>query len=228
MDKDLRKQFINYMTLHRFSPHTKKNYVLAVKGLTRFCSNKSPDSLSEEQIQEYLLYLIEGKKLAWGSVNNHLCGLSCFFKNILKWDKTRFKIPPRPRIKKLPSILSEEEVMRLFDVTTNLKHRVFLKTVYSAGLRISEAISLRPEHIESAPSRMMIRVEQGKGRKDRYTVLSRSLLPELRAYWKKYQPGEWLFAGQNRKKHIGPTSALQIFNTAKKKPVSPEAGAFIR
>ena len=227
MDKDLRTQFTNYMTLHRFSPHTQKNFVLAIKGLTRFYSNKSPDSLSEEQIQEYLLYLIEGKKLAWGSVNTQLCGLSCFFKNVLNWDKTRFEIPPRPRTKKLPSILSEEEVMRLFDVTTNLKHRVFLKTVYSAGLRISEAISLRPEHIESAPSRMMIRVEQGKGRKDRYTVLSRSLLPELRAYWKKYQPGEWLFAGQNRKKHIGPTSALQIFNMAKKKPVSPGAGAFI-
>ncbi len=118
-----------------------------------------------------------------------------------------------------------------YDEGASLYHvvkKVLQPFVYSAGLRISEAISLRPEHIESAPSRMMIRVEQGKGRKDRYTVLSRSLLPELRAYWKKYQPGEWLFAGQNRKKHIGPTSALAIFNTAKKKLVSPEAGAFIR
>ena len=74
--------------------------------------------------------------------------------------------------------MSEEEVIRLFDATTTLKQRVFLKIVYSAGLRLSEAISLRPEHIESDPSRMMIWVEQGKGRKDRYTVLSRSLLPE--------------------------------------------------
>jgi integrase len=227
MDKDLKTQFLNYMTLHRFSRYTQKNYILALKALTRFY-NQPLDSLSEEQIQEYLLYLIEGKKLAWGTVNNHLCGLSCFFKNVLKWDETRLKIPPRPRIKKLPSILSEEEVMRLFDVTTNLKHKVFLKTVYSAGLRLGEAIRLRPEHIESAPSRMMIRVEQGKGKKDRYTVLSRHLLPELRAYWKKYQPGEWLFPGRNRKKHMSATSAHEIFHKAKKKPASPGAGAFIR
>lgn len=226
MSIDLYAQFFNYMTLQRFSPHTQKNYFLAVKGLTRFY-NQPPDSVSEEQIQKYLLYLIKEKKLAWGSINNILCGISCFCKNILKWDETQFKIPPRPRIKKLPSVLSEEEVMRLFYVTANLKHKVFLKTVYSAGLRISEAIRLRPEHIESDPSRMMIRVEQGKGKKDRYTVLSQSLLPELRTYWKKYQPGEWLFAGRNRKKHIGSTSALQIYNKAKKKPVLPGGVAFI-
>ena len=225
MSSDLRTQFLNHMTLHRFSRHTKKNYLLAVKGLARFY-HQPPDSLSEEKIHRYLLYLIEEKKLAWGSINNILCGLSCFYKNVLKWDETQFKIPPRPRIKKLPSILSEEEVRRLFAVTTNLKHKVFLKTVYSAGLRLSEAISLRPEHIESDPSRMMIRVEQGKGRKDRYTVLSRNLLPELRAYWRKYKPGEWLFPGRN-KRHIGPTTAHRIFKQAKKKPALSEAGVSI-
>jgi len=225
MSSDLRTQFLNHMTLHRFSRHTKKNYLLAVKGLARFYK-QSPDSLSNEQIQKYLLYLIEEKKLAWGSVNNMLCGLSCFYKNVLKWDDTRFTIPPRPRIKKLPCILSEEEVKRLFEAAGNLKHRAFLKTVYSAGLRLSEAISLRPEHIESDPSRMMIRVEQGKGRKDRYTVLSRNLLPELRAYWRKYKPGEWVFPGYNQKKHLSPTGANRIFQKAKKKLVLPEVAVF--
>jgi len=226
MSSDLRKQFLNHMTLHRFSRHTRKNYLLAVKGLAKFYK-QPPDSLSNEQIQKYILYLIEEKKLAWGSVNNILCGLACFFKNVLKWDDTQFTIPPRPRIKKLPSILSEEEVKRLFEVTTNLKHRVLLKTTYSAGLRLSEVISLRPEHIESDPSRMMIRVEQGKRKKDRYTVLSQALLPELRAYWCKYKPGEWLFPGYNRKKHMSPTSASQAFHKSKKKPALPEAGEFI-
>ncbi|MBC8179549.1 site-specific integrase [candidate division KSB1 bacterium] len=225
MSNDLRVRFLDYMTLHRFSPHTQKNYILAVQGLARFY-NQPPDSLSNEQIQKYLLYLIKGKKLAWGSVNNHLCGISCFYKNVLKWDETRFEIPPRPRIKKLPMVLSEEEVKRLFEAATNLKHSVFLKTVYSAGLRLSEAIRLRPKHIESDPSRMMIRIEQGKGKKDRYTVLSRKLLPELRQYWRKYQPGEWLFPGRNRK-HLSPTGANQIFQKAKKKPALPEAGVFI-
>lgn len=226
MSSDLRTQFINHMTLQRFSPHTQKNYTLAMKGLCRFF-NQPPDTLSQEQVQKYILYLINEKKLTWGSVNNILAGISCFYKNILKWDETKFKLPPRPRIKKLPSILSEEEVIRLFDAAANLKHRVFLKIVYSAGLRLSEAISLRPEHIESDPSRMMIRVEQGKGRKDRYTVLSRSLLPELREYWRKYQPGEWLFPGYNRKHHIGSTTGYQAFRKAKKKPVSSGAWVFI-
>ncbi len=226
MSSKLEAHFSIYMTLQRFSPKTKKNYILAMKGLTRFFS-QPPGRLSEEQIQKYVLYLIEEKKLAWGSVNNQLAGISCFYKNVFKWDETKFKLPPRPRIKKLPSILSEEEVIRLFDAAANLKHRVFLKTVYSAGLRLSEAISLRPEHIESDPSRMMIRVEQGKGRKDRYTVLSRSLLPELREYWRKYQPGEWLFPGKYRKNHIGSTTGYQAFCKAKKKPVLPEAEVFI-
>lgn len=225
MSNTLRKQFLDYMSLHRFSKHTRKNYILVMQGLTKFY-NQAPDTLTQEQIQKFLLYLIEEKKLEWGSVNNYLCGIACFYKNVLNWDETRFKIPPRPRIKKLPSILSEEEVVRLFNAAANLKHRVFLKMVYSAGLRLSEAISLRPEHIESDPSRMMIRVEQGKGRKDRYTVLSRNLLPELRQYWREYQPGEWLFPGYNRKKHMGSTSGHQVFHRAKKKPALPGVGAF--
>ena len=132
MSSKLRDQFLDYMTLHRFSRHTKKNYTLVMQGLTRFY-NQSPDTLSEEQIQKYLLHLIEEKKLAWGTINNYLQGISCFYKNVLNWDETRFKIPPRPRIKKLPSILSEEEVIRLFDGATNLKHRVFLKIVLQSG-----------------------------------------------------------------------------------------------
>ena len=95
MSSALRTQFLDYMTLHRFSRHTKKNYILVMQGLTRFY-NQSPDILSEKQIEKYLLYLIEEKKLAWGSVNNCLQGIACFYKNVLKWDETRFKIPPRP------------------------------------------------------------------------------------------------------------------------------------
>jgi integrase len=211
------------MKLQRFSKSTQKNYLLAVKGLARYY-NQSPETLSQDQIQAYILYLTEERKLTWGSVNNIFSGILCFCRHILLWDETTFKMPPRPRIKKIPSVLSEEEVKRLFDATTNLKHRVLLKTAYSAGLRISEVIRLRPEHIESDPSRMMIRVEQSKGRKDRYTVLSRTLLLELREYWRRYQPREWLFPGRGGKEHISSSSAHQIFMQAKKKPVSPGGG----
>jgi integrase len=203
------------MTLQRFSPHTQRNYIAAVKGLADFYK-KSPDLLTNDQIQNYFRYLIEDRKLAWGSCNNHFSGISCFCRNILKWEETKFKIPPRPRTRQLPIIISEEEAKRLFDAVDNLKHKVILKTVYSAGLRLSEVIRLKPEHIESDPSRMMIRIEQGKGKKDRYTILARSLLPELREYWRKYKPGEWLFPGQNRKNHISPSAVYSIFQKAKK------------
>jgi integrase len=111
-----------------------------------------------------------------------------------------------------------EEVSRLLSCIDNLKHRVLIKTIYSAGLRVGEAIRLKPEHIESDPSRMVIRVEQGKGRKDRYTVLSEHLLCELRAYWRKYSPKYWLFPGQKPEHHICYVSVWSILNAAKKKP----------
>ena len=217
MSTDLRTKFNNYMTLQRLSPHTKRSYIRAVKGLATFY-NKSPDKLTNDQIQEYLRYLLEDCKLSWGTCNNYFSGIVSFYKNVCKWDETRFQIPPRPRIKKLPMVFSVEEVKRLLDAVDNLKHLVLLETVYSAGLRVSELVRLQPHHIESDASRMMIRVEQGKGKKDRYTVLSKKLLVDLRTYWRKYRPGKWLFPGQKAEKHLGEAAAQRAFYLAKKKP----------
>jgi site-specific recombinase XerD len=205
------------MTLQRLSPHTKRSYIRAVKGLATFY-NKSPDKLTNDQIQEYLRYLLEDCKLSWGTCNNYFSGIVSFYRNVCKWDETRFQIPPRPRIKKLPMVFSVEEVKRLLDAVDNLKHLVLLETVYSAGLRVSELVRLQPHHIESDASRMMIRVEQGKGKKDRYTVLSKKLLVDLRTYWRKYRPGKWLFPGQKAEKHLGEAAAQRAFYLAKKKP----------
>jgi site-specific recombinase XerD len=206
------------MTLNRFSVHTKRLYIKGVMGLVKFY-NQSPDTLTNEQIQDYFRYLLEDRKLSWGTCNNYFSAIICFYKNVCKWDETHFHIPPRPRTKKLPIVLSMEEVKRLFAAAANFKHQVLLKTVYSAGLRVSEVVRLKPHHIESDPSRMMIRVEQGKGRKDRYTVLSDLLLSDLRAYWRKYRPGKWLFAGQNRQNHLSEAGAQRAYYLAKKKPV---------
>jgi len=217
MGKSLRTKFMDHMVLHRFSHHTINNYMSAMKKLAKFY-NKSPDLLTNEDLQNYLLYLLQEQKLAWNTCNLHLSALSCFYKNVLQWDERKYKLPPRPRIKKLPNILSVEEVKKLFESAANLKHRVLLKTAYSAGLRISEVVRLKPRHIESDPSRMMIRIEQGKGRKDRYSVLSKHLLDELRIYWQKYKPVKWIFPGINQEKHIGYTAARDSFIKAKKKP----------
>ena len=101
----------------------------------------------------------------------------------------------------------------------NLKHRMLLQTVYSSGLRVSELVRLKPHHIESDPDRMMIRVDQGKGKKDRYTILSQKLIVDLRIYWNKYRPDTWLFAGQKPQTHLCEGAAQTAFYRAKKKPV---------
>lgn len=216
MSSKLREEFTNHLILQRYSPKTQQAYIDAVYGLARY-HMKSPDKLSNDEIQEYLMHLIEDKKLAWSSCNVVFSGLNCFFKNIVKWDETRFFIPRRPRIKRIPMILSVEEVDRLLNALPNLKHKALLKTVYSAGLRVGEVVRLKPHHIESDPSRMMIRVEQGKGRKDRYTVLSRELLLTLREYWQKVKPKEWLFPGRNHSEPMPPETAQRIYHNAKRK-----------
>lgn len=210
----LRKQFNDHMILRGFSPKTQKAYTDAVAGLAGYY-HLSPDRLSNEQIQAYLIYLIKERELAWSSCNVAFSGFRCFYSQVLKWDKTRFHIPSRPRQKKLPRILSLEQVSRLFKVTVNIKHRALLMTVYGAGLRVSEVVQLKPEHIES--QRMMIRVDQGKGRKDRFTLLPQSLLDELRAYWKACRPQSWLFFGSSKEKPMAISTAQSIYYNAKSK-----------
>ena len=216
MSTELRTQFINYMTLQRLSHHTQRNYIRGVKGLAEF-HNQSPDKLTNDQIQDYLRYLLEDQNLSWGTCNNYFSGIVSFYRNVCQWDETRFQLPPRPRIKKLPVILSKEELKRLFSSANNFKHQVLLKTAYSAGLRVGELVRLKPDHIENDPSRMVIRVEQGKGKKDRYTILSKKLLVDLRTYWCKYRPGKWLFPGQKAENHLTEAAAQKAFHHAKKK-----------
>lgn len=218
MSTSLRNQFIDHMTLKGFSDCTKKSYVTGVMGLAKYY-NQSPDLLTKEKIHLYIRHLIVEKKVNWYTCNSYLSGIVYFYKNICHWeDVGRFGIPPRPRRKKLPVTLSIEEVKRLFAAVTNLKHLVLLKTAYSAGLRVSELISLKPHHIESDPTRMLIRIEQGKGKKDRYTLLSKELLGELREYWREYRPQKWLFAGYDQEKHLTYAAARKVFVNSKKKP----------
>ena len=217
MASELKTQFLNYMTLQRFSDHTKRSYITGVKLLAKHYM-QPPDTLTNEQIQDYLCYLLEDRKLSWGTCNSYLSGIVCFFRHICKWDDTEFQIPPRPRVKKLPIVFSQQEVKRLLAAADNLKHRLLLQTVYSAGLRVSELVRLKPKHIESDADRMMIRVDQGKGKKDRYTILAHKLLADLRIYWSKYRPGKWLFAGQKPDTHLCEGAAQAAFYLAKKKP----------
>jgi site-specific recombinase XerD len=210
----LRKQLNDHMTLRGLSPNTQAAYTNAVAGLAGYY-HLSPDKLTNEQIQAYLIYLIKERELAWSSCNVVFSGLRCFYSQVLRWDETRFHIPSRPREKKLPRILSLEQVHRLFKVTTNIKHRALLMTVYGGGLRVSEVVQLEPEHIES--QRMMIRIDQGKGRKDRFTLLPQNLLDELKAYWKACRPHSRLFFGKSKDKPMAIGTAQRIYYNAKSK-----------
>lgn len=217
MSTAIRTKFIEHMELSGLSKHTQRSYINGVKGLAQY-HNQSPEKITNDQVRLYFQHLILERKLAWSSCGSYLSGIMYFYRHLCKREvDDRFGLPARVRSKKLPSVLSMEEVSRLLSCAENLKHRVLLQTIYSAGLRVSEAVRLKPEHIESDPSRMMIKIEQGKGQKDRYTVLSEKLLNELRKYWRKYSPGQWLFPGQNPDSHISTTSVSRVLYRAKKK-----------
>lgn len=208
---ELRQQFERHMSLHRLSPKTHKAYMNAVKSLALHY-RQPPDKLSDQQLQDYLDHIIVERKLAWNTCNVQFSGIKRFYKHILKREP-KISIPPRPKERKIFMALSQEEVERILNACSNLKHYTLLLTVYSAGLRVSEVVKLQPIHIER--SRKMIRIEQGKGRKDRYTVLSDTLLKTLENYWQTYRPGKWIFPGQTRARHLTIDSAQQIYYKAK-------------
>lgn len=209
---ELRREFENHLILRRYSPKTSTAYVNAVKALAKYYM-RSPDLLTDNQVQDYLLYLLKEKRLAWNTCNVHFSGIRHFYTSILKRD-INLSLPPRPRIKKICLALSRDEVKKLIFSCTNLKHRTLLLTVYSAGLRVSEVVKLEPSHIER--SRKMLRVEQGKGRKDRYTLLSGQLLEALEEYWREYRPDKYLFFGKTKSKAMPVETAQKIYYKAKK------------
>ena len=214
MSRKYQNNFENYLIVQRVAEKTKKAYLQAVRGLEVF--HKQPaDKLKNEQIQNYLHHCIQEKELAWSSCNVLFCALKKYYSGYLGRDESQFSIPPRPRSRQLPMLLSPLEVRSILLATGNLKHKALLAIVYGSGLRVSEAVSLEPHHIES--KRMMVRVEQGKGRKDRYTVLSKTSLELLREYWRNYRPGKWIFFGRDKNLPMPIGTAQKIFYKAKEK-----------
>ena len=186
----LRKQMEADMVVRNFSVRTRESYIASVRGIAKYYK-RSPETLTEDEVQRYLLYLIEERKLAWSSVNVTVSALKFLFHVTLKRKSVEFAVPGAHQPQKLPQILSREEVMRVIDAAANPKHRAILLTIYAAGLRLSEARRLKVSDIDSG--RMTLRIEQAKGAKDRYALLSPKLLLELRRYWAAYRPKEWLF-----------------------------------
>ncbi len=208
---ELRKKMIKEMEFRNFAKSTHEAYLRAVVGIA-IHYKKSPDKISEAEIYDYLKK--KKKTLQYSTCNVAISGLRFFYNETLE-NSFRFNPPRKKGQKKLPVILSSDEVWRIINAATNPKHRVLLMTTYSAGLRVSEVVKLKLEHIDSA--RDMIRVDQGKGNKDRYTLLSENLLEELRSYWKTYRPKAWLFSGINPDLPMPKGTAQRVYYNAKKK-----------
>ena len=202
----LRQQMIRELELQRKSPNTVKAYVGAVAGLAWYYG-RSPDQIELEEVRSYLHYLITQRNLACSTVNLRLAGLRFFYRHVLGRD-LEFRVPAK-RSGRLPEPLSAQEIERLLAAATYPKHRVLLMTDYATGLRCEELVHLRPEDIHS--DRMLVRVNQGKGRKDRYTIIWQPVLEELRAYWRQYQPGEWLFPNRDRTRPMPSGTVQRIY-----------------
>lgn len=191
---ELRKKMIRDMQIRNFSSATQKHYLRSVSRLAKYY-NCSPDKISTDKIHDYLAHLLIEEKITVGTYHVILTGLRFFYTVTLKFDKEKIPIPSVKKVTRLPEVLCVEELEDLFNAATNPKQKALLMTVYSAGLRVSEVVHLKVTDIQK--DRMSIRVNQGKGGKGRYTLLSERLLLELRAYWGIKRPPVWLFPGRN-------------------------------
>lgn len=211
--KSLRYQMIHELELHRKSPKTIAAYVMAVAQLARYY-NRRPDQISVDEIREWMHFLITEKKLAFSSCNQKLAGVRFFYRQVLQQPQfdVELRIPTK-RSGRLPEPLSRSEIVRLFDAAGSGKARMMLMTCYATGVRLSEPLNLRFEDIHA--ERMVVRIRQGKGRKDRYTLLSPRLLTELREYWREYRPSVWLFENQKYGGQLNPSTPQKAYQIAK-------------
>ena len=203
------------MTLQNLSPKTIKAYSWHIK---KFCEyfSKSAEELVEDDIRHYLYHLKAVEKCSSSHMAQAFSAIKYLYRNLLKMPVPLSSLRGPKKERRLPVVLSRAEVKRLIDSVSNDKHQLILKTIYSGGLRISEALCLRVSDIDS--SRMVIRVDKGKGNKDRYTLLAKSLLDDLREYWLKDKPRTQLFPSNKLKdKPISQSTVQKAFSRAKKK-----------
>lgn len=199
------------MRLRGFSPRTHESYIHALEELARYYRHPL-DKLSCEQVQHFLDELISKRKLAWATVNVYFSAYRFLYEQVLEWPKHRFSLPRRGRSQTRPEILSPEEVDRLIHAPGNLKHRTLLVTTLESGLRVSEVLRLKPRHIDRG--RMMLFVEQGKGHKDRYTILGEESLELLGRLWRQEGPFEYFFHGRDKSAPMSIGTAQAIYSQA--------------
>lgn len=202
------------MALRGFAPKTRSAYLSWVRRLVQFC-RVVPDQLTADQVRSYLLHLTQERKLSFSTFNQALNAVRFFFLEVLKrpfvLEGLHYQRPPR----RLPVVMSDDEVRRLLEGAQSLRDGALLETAYATGMRVSEVTRLLITDIDS--QRMVIRVEQGKGRKDRYVMLSPSLLKTLREYWRASKPRVYLFPGVKGKRPLSVAATQNAFDKAKQR-----------
>jgi integrase/recombinase XerD len=222
----LRHRMIEDMQIRNLAPETQRAYLQQIAQFARHFG-KSPELLGPDEIRTYQLHLTQDRQLSASSIMVAVAALRFLYKVTLKREWSIDEVVPTCRKpQRLPVVLSREEVGRFLDAVEILKHRVILTVCYAAGLRISEAVRLAPAAIDS--QRMVIRVDEGKGRKDRYVMLSPTLLDILRSYWRIARPEQWLFPGDLPGQPITASAVEDVCRKARRqanigKPVTPHA-----
>ena len=202
------------LLIQSYSPRTIEAYQWHVKQFTQFYS-QNLDKLGEEEIRKYLYHIKTVKHYGSSNLSQAFSAIKFLYRETLKMPLELKTLKGPRHAHKLPVVLSGEEIKQIFAAVDNLKHQLLLMTIYSAGLRLSEGTHLIVNDVDS--KRMLLRVEQGKGRKDRYTLLSELLLQRLRDYWRLYRPRIWLFPGHDPNKPICETSVQKVFQRARKR-----------
>jgi len=210
IQKELEKQ----MTLRGLSPKTKKAYLGHLRRFMEF-TNKSSIDIDKRDADNYLYYLLNEQKVSHSYANQTINAIKITFRDVLNKDCLVYELTRPKKENKLPNVLNEEEVLKILNALSNTKHKAILYLIYSSGLRVSEVVRLKAKDIDS--KRMMIHIRLGKGKKDRYSVLSESALQILRRYYSEERPEEWMFPGANGDSFITERTVQRIFQNACRK-----------
>jgi integrase/recombinase XerD len=212
----LRKQMIEALQARGFSPRTHESYLEAVADLAGYY-HRSPERLSPKDVKAYFHYLAVERGLAGASCRVHLHGVRFLYLQVLERRDFDMPIPLPKKAQRIPELLSRSEVARILAASTPLQHRTMLSLCYGCGLRVSEWVAVKVRHLDG--ERRLLRVEQGKGAKDRLVPVGEALLALLREYWRAYRPGQWLFPKSHKLGHpehpLGVSTAQKAFQHAK-------------
>jgi integrase/recombinase XerD len=207
----LRDKMRQDMELRHLSERTIETYLKCVENFAKHYG-KPPEDIGHEAIRDFIYYLLKEKQASQASISQHFSAIKFFYQTTLGRDWGTLKIPRSKREKKLPIVLSKEEVWNVFEEIKNIKYLAIMMTIYSGGLRLAEALNLKVSDIDS--QRMMIRVSLGKGNKDRYTLLGKRALDILRVYYKETRPKVWLFPSTSPEKQLSPSAVQKTFHDA--------------